>query len=154
MTGYRPDVVTFPPPPPVPPSARPGFPWKVAFGSLFIGMVLGFGIGSTGREDPKPEAVAISTTTTTTLTTVAEDPREFSPAELGLADDISKIYPGVATKHLVDWARYTCNDIGTVDASTLLRRVQFRFAGGDRPDPTEGQANGILALIQASGVCG
>ncbi|MCB1255585.1 MAG: hypothetical protein KDB26_00665 [Microthrixaceae bacterium] len=67
---------------------------------------------------------------------------------------VAAIYPGVPDGKAADWAISTCADMreGQPDES-LVQGIVIRFAGGNRPDPTERQAAAILVVIRSAGFC-
>lgn len=87
---------------------------------------------------------------------VLPTPRPDAAEAAALTDAVVAAYPPLAERadKAVDWSVSVCDDIldGKPDA-TVTRNIVLRFAGGDRPEPTPDQAQGILAAVQASGFC-
>ena len=108
--------------------------WRV----LGVGVLLVAGCGGSQKAERIPDLT----------------PRPSSEQAEQLETEISAVYPGVPAGKATDWAVAVCKDKRDGhDQAELLERIQRRYAGGNRPDPTPEQAQAILDAIARAGFC-
>lgn len=123
----------------------------IATSAIALLALTGCSSSDSTEETTTTEANATSTTAAvTTSTTPTPDTAQSEALVIAVTD----VYPGVDYEDVIDNARNICQEIlSGKDGATLVRNAGMRFAGGDRPDPTEEQARAIVEVVRTSDWC-
>lgn len=137
------------------PNPREAAVVKRAVSALAAALLLSAGCGS---DEPAATDTTVQDDDGTTLVEAAGVPPTPTPSDAQAAEleaAVAAIYPDVPEGKAADWARSTCGDMlrDGLEGGPLLERIQRRFTGGDRPEPTTDQAQAILDAVNAGGWC-
>ena len=133
---------------------------RALLGILAVGLVIGAcGDGDGTEAEPEPT----TTTTTEAPPSSISVPGTVPVPELStqqyatIEQGIDLIYPDVPDGKAATWAEYLCHDVlndDLTDYGDQVNAIIWRYAGGQRPDPTVGQAEQIHTLIfEEAGYC-
>ena len=111
-------------------------------------------LASCGDGDETSASRSDDSTATTDVTTPGGTPRPDAQQSAAIETGVASVYPGLPPGKAAELAIAVCQDLrqGWEGAQLRLGTVAH-FGGGDRPDPTDEQADQIVDVIRSSGYC-
>ena len=107
------------------------------------------GCGEDSSDDERASA-----TSTTGAVTPGGTPRPDAQQSAAIEAGVASVYPGLPEGKAAEFAIGVCQDLRQGWEGAQLRAgTVAHFGGGDRPDPTDEQADQIVEVIRSSGYC-